>query len=814
MNMPMICRDTRHAVRVLLASPAFTTTAVLTLALAIGANAAVFSIVDGVLLRPLPYRDPDRLALVVRTYRGSGVSGEGLAQNGRTWETIRDHARGFRPAVFSTWISGANIVANGTPSYVRQQRVGAGFFEVLGVSPVVGRGWSAEEDRPGGPAVVVLAHGLWRRLFDGDPSVVGRTIDLRGEPHTVIGVMPPEFQSGVRAELWTPLRPTTTGEGEGENYMLVVRLDRSTSWPEASEEAARLGREALPRRSDGIEASLSLMPLQRALAQEVRRPLLVLWAAVGVVLLIACVNLAGLQVARTSGRAREIATRLALGSGRGAVIRQLLVESLVIAVAGGLVGVVAGTLALDGLRRLAQDAFDLWQPVALDGRVIAVIALASIVAGVLFGIVPAVQATRLDVQAALVEGGARAVAGRASRWPRRLLVMAQVALGVVLLVAAGLLVRTFAHLHGLDPGFDHEHVITASVSLQDARYRSAERVTRLFDEGLARLGGVPGVESAAVSLGLPYERLLNLGFRRLDGPGASDRGSITNLTYVSPGYFRALRIPLRRGRSFTAADTAAAPGVAIVNDAFAQAYYKEEDPLGRRIGIAGREREIVGLAGDVLVSPGWGNHGPLAAMPLVYVPASQLSDAFFTLVHGWFPAAFIVRTSGPVEGLATSLRRAMDGVDPLLPFANVRTIADVENAALARQRFLMGIILALGGLAVVLAAIGIHGIIATSVTERTRELGIRMALGATIGQAMRSVALPGLVLALAGVGIGVALAAALVRLLRALLWGVSAIDPLTFAGASLLLVLVALVASVLPALRILRLDPAATLRHD
>jgi predicted permease len=814
MNIEMIWRDARHAVRVLLTSPAFTSTAVLTLALAIGANAAVFSIIDGVLLRPLPYRDPDGLALVVRTYRGSGVSGEGLAQNGRTWETIRDHAARVRPAVFSTWISGANVVANGTPSYVQQQRVGAGFFEVLGVTPLIGRGWTHEEDRPGGPALVVLEHGLWRRLFNGDPTVVGRTIDLRGEPHTVIGVMPPEFQSGVRAELWTPLRPTTTGEGEGENYMLVVRLDPGTSWPAASEEIARLGREALARRSDGIEVSLSLVPLQQGLAQEVRRPLLILWAAVGVVLLIACVNLAGLQVARTTGRAREIATRLALGSGRSALVRQLLVESLVIAGAGGLLGLLAGTLALDGLRRLAQNAFELWQPVALDGRAVAVTALASVAAGVLFGIVPALQATRLDVQAALVEGGARSVAGRASRWPRRLLVMAQVALGVVLLVAAGLLVRTFAHLHGLDAGFDHENVITASVSLQDARYTSAERVNRLFDDSLARIGRIPGVESAAVSLGLPYERLLNLGFRRLDGRGAAERGSITNLTYASPDYFRALRIPLGRGRAFTAADTGTAPGVAIVNDAFAQAYFKEEDPVGRRIVVAGREREIVGLAGDVLVSPGWGNHGPLAAMPLVYVPATQLNDAFFTLVHGWFPAAFIVRTNGPVEGLATGLRRAMDGVDPLLPFASVRTIADVENAALARQRFLMGLILALGGLAVVLAAIGIHGLIATSVTERTRELGIRMALGATVGQAMRSVAVPGLVLALAGVGLGIALAAALVRLIRSLLWGVSAADPLAFAGASLLLVIVALVASVLPALRILRLDPAATLRHD
>jgi predicted permease len=810
-------RDARYALRVLRKTPLFTIAAVVTLALAIAINTAMFSVVDAVLLKPLPYPDAGRLALVVKVDRSEGALYEGTSVDGATWQMIRDHATAVDPAVSSMWPTGINLVAGGRATYVQRQRVGAGFFRVLGVHPFIGREFNADEDRAGGPAAAVLSHGLWRAMFNGDPAVVGRTLMLRGEASTVVGVMPEGFQSGLRADLWTPLRASTTGEGEGDNYAIIARVRAGTEWARADAEMRQIGVEILRQRPLTTVASrqYSLQPLQRGLTAPLRGPLLLLWAAVGVVLLIACVNLAGLMLARASGRTREIATRMALGSGRPAVIRQMLVESLVLALAGGAAGVALGAVALEALKALAANAFDIWQPVSLDFRAAAAAGALSIVACAVFGIAPALHATRLDVQRALIEAGARTVAGSSRRWPRRVLVVAQIALGVVLLVGAGLLMRTFSHLRHLAPGFEATGVVTASVSLDDARYRTANGVSQMFDATLARIRRAPGVEAAGVSLGLPYQRILNLGFRHMDGPqAAAPRGRITSATYVAGDFFQALRIPVRAGRQFDSRDRVDSQGVVIVNEAFAREYFAGEDPVGRRIAFAGREREIVGMVGDVQVRPGWGENGPIAAMPLAYVPLAQASDGLVRLVHGWFSPALIVRATGSSEPTVAALRRALDAADPLLPFAAVRTMQDVQEASLAPQRFLMVLLASLASAAVLLAAVGIHGLIATTVVERTREMGIRLALGATLPQAMRSLALPGVFLALVGTAIGAVAATGFVRLLRHFLWGVSASDPMTFAAVAGLLLAVASLASVLPALRILRLDPATTLRQE
>jgi predicted permease len=810
-------RDARFAVRVLRKAPVFTIAASLTLALAIAVNAAMFSVVDGVLLKPLPYPDADRLALVTVISRGEGESDENTSVDGATWQMIRDHASTIDRAVCSMWPTGANVVAGGTATYVQRQRVGSGFFGVLGVRPFIGREFNADEDRAGGPAATVLSHGLWRAMFNGDPGVVGRTLMLRGEASTVVGVMPEGFQTGVRADLWTPLRASTTGEGEGENYAVVARVRAGTEWTRADAEMRQIGAEILRRRPlpAGFSRWFSLQPLQRGLTAPLRRPLLLLWAAVGVVMLIASVNLAGLMLARASVRTREIATRMALGSGRAAVIRQMLVESLVLALAGGAAGVALGVAALEALKSLAANAFEIWQPVSLDLRAAAAAGGLSIVASAVFGIAPALHATRLDMHTALMQAGARTVAGSSRRWPRRVLVVAQVALGVVLLVGAGLLVRTFSHLRHLAPGFDATGVITASVSLDDARYRTASRVAQMFDATLAGIRESPGVEAAGVSLGLPYQRILNLGFRHLDGPqAAAPRGRMTNATYVAGDVFQALRIPLRAGRLFDHRDRADSQGVVIVNEAFAREYFDGGNPVGRRIAFAGRERDIIGVVGNVQVRPGWGDNGPIAAMPLAYVPLVQAPDGLVRLVHGWFSPAIIVRAARSNASTVSALRRALDAADPLLPFADVRSMREVQQASLAQQRFLMVLLAALATAAVLLAAVGIHGLIATTVTERTREMGIRLALGATLAQAARSLALPGVFLALIGIGIGAVAAVGFGRLLRHFLWGVSANDPLTFAVVSGLLLCVASLASVVPALRIVRLDPAKTLNTN
>ena len=811
-----LARDTRFALRVLRKSPGFTATAILTLAMAIAINTAVFTVVDGVLLKPLPFPEPDRLFLMAATVEAAGERDTRTAQHGTAWVTVRDHAATVDAAVFSTWVSGVNVVAGDRAIHADQQRVGSGFFGVLGVQPVHGREFSADEDRKGGPAAVMLSDEFWRSSLGGDPAVVGRAIILRGEPQTVVGIMPPRVPSGVRADLWTPLRAGTDGEGGGENFRIVLRLKDGLSRAAVDAEMHRLGPEInrLHTLAEGTSVSYGTEPLQQGLTDTLRRPLLLLWAAVGIVLLIACVNLAGLMLARGARRGREIATRMALGSGRAAIVRQLVVESVVLAIAGTGLGLLLGVLLLDGLTFLAENALELWQPVALGGRTAAAAGLAALFATVVFGLVPALQSTRISAQQGLAPAGTRTVAGTASTAPRRLMVVTQVALGVVLLVGAGLLVRTFTHLRGLHPGFEGHGVYAASVSLQDARYQTAPQVMRLADGVHDRLREASGVESAAVSLGLPYERLLNLGFRHLDGAEAAGDARITSAAYVAGDYFGTLRIPVHAGRTFDRRDTASSPGVAIVNETVVREYFSGVNPVGRRIALAGMEREIIAVVGDVQLRPGFGDRGPLAPMPLAYIPLAQTNDAMLRLVHGWFSTSFIVRSAGPLETVAPTLRQAADGVDPLLPFAEVRSMAEVQMQAVALPRLLMALLLVLAGAAVLLTAVGIHGVIAASVTERTREMGIRLALGATAGRAVRTIAAPGVGMAAVGIAAGLLGARAAVTYLRGFVWGISPTDAMTFLAVGALLLAVAAIASVLPALRILRLDPATTLRAE
>ena len=810
-----IVRDFRYAVRVLRKSPAFTLTALATLALCIGANTAIFSVVDAVLLRPLPYPHPERLAAVSRFWQEKSASGDNTPQTGRTWEAVRDGATCLDAAAFNYGSNGVNFVAGGHVEYVKQQRVSAAFFRVLGIAPLVGREFSPAEDRPGGPPVTVLSYPLWKRDFAADPSIIGQAVKLRGEPYTIIGVMPEGFQSSEPADLWTPLRPTRDGEGAGSNYHVVARLRPDVTWAQADAQIAAIGVPILREQGTLDAVRLRLLPFQRGLTEDVRSPLMVLWAAVGLVLLIGCVNIAGLLLARAAGRTRELATRLALGSGRGALIRQLLAESLLLGVCGGAAGAALGWLGVKGLQYLAQDSLNVWQTVELNWRVLAAVASASLLAGLLFGLYPALVASRLEIRAALSEAG-RGVAGARNPWPRRLLVAGEVALGVVLLVGAGLLIRTFAYLEGLNPGFDARNVISAQLSLQDARYATNERVNRLFEQSLARMRELPGVESAAVVLSLPYERALNGGFKRLDGPHADTNWQIANMFYNTPDFFRVLRIPLLQGRAFAATDSHSAAAVAIVSESFVKMYMKGDEPIGRHVDLgAGERREIVGVVGDIQQKSGWGeDRGPLAPMPAIYFPATQVDDKGLQLVHTWFSPSWIVRTSGPPEGVIAGMQCALQSVDAQLPFAGFHSMEDVRHRALSRERFQASLLGALAALALLLSAVGIYGLIANSVAERTRELGVRLALGATVAQAMRAVALPGVLLAAAGVAAGSVLAGFASRMLRHLVWGVQPGDPMTFAAVSLGLLGVAAAASLLPALRVARLNPATTLRQE
>ena len=540
--------DVRFGLRQLTKSPGFTVTVIATLGLCIGANTAIYSLVDAVLLRAVPYPQAERMGVVGTAWQSSGRSGVEDSQTGRQFFGVREGAPGLVVAA-SAGVGGANFSGPGQVEFINQERVSTNFFQVLGVPPQMGREFNEAEDRTGGPAVAILSFGFWQRAFHADPAVLGKPINLRGEPFTVVGVMPRGLRTQAPVDIWTPLRPSTKGEGGGSNYQVIARLRPDTSWSQANQQLRQLSA-ALAEGSDvprGVHFQEVLLPFQSSMAGELRTELLLTWGAVLLVLLIGCVNVAGLLLARAAERRREIATRVALGGSRAAVIRQLLVESVLLALAGGLCGIALGGLALDGLKALGAQNMELWHPIALDLRVLAAMLGITLATSIVFGLAPAISASSVDLRSVLVEGG-RGQAGSRRSWARSALVVAEIALSLVLLVGAGLLVRSLAYLNGLKPGFDTHGLLTAQTSLQDARYQTSEQVSRFFREGLERIRPIPGVQSAAAALTLPFERPLNMGVRVLD---TADRRRIgTELVYVTPGYFETLRIPILTGREF------------------------------------------------------------------------------------------------------------------------------------------------------------------------------------------------------------------------------------------------------------------------
>ncbi len=811
-----IWNNLRYAVRQLRRSPAFAITVILTLGLCIGANTAIYTLVDTLFFRPLPYPEPDRLVMVTSFFQKGGASDTETSQTGTQWELVRDHATLLDSAVYSG-TSGVNLYAAGQVEYVQQERVSANYFHVLGIEPLIGREFARQEDVPGGPPLTVLSYGLWQRIFHGDRSIIGRTIDLRGAPYTVLGIMPRGFRSDQPADLWTPLHPSRTGEGEGTNYGIIGRLKPGATFAAASGQLNAIMQPVFKERHlpPGVSLEERAIPLQVGLTTDIRSNVELMWGAVGLVLLIGCVNIAGILLARSATRSREIATRMAIGAGRGRVVGQLLAEAVLLAIGGGLLGLLIGEFALQGLTHLNPTEFDIWGPVHLDARVMVIIFAIALGTSILFGLFPAFEATSVDLRSALSEGG-RGASGSRRQWKRQVLVFAEVALGVVLVAGAGLLIRTFASLTNRDPGFNPNHVIAASLSLQDARYNTSAAGVRLFRESLDRIRQIPGVESAAVALSLPYQRPLNDGITRITGHDLTGKAQIINFTYVTPGFFETLEIPLLRGRVFTNADKATSEKVAVVSQAFVRYYLpKAPDTLGTHLQIEGSDYQIVGVVADTQEQNGWGGgFGPINAFRDVYVPAAQFPDGLFTMANTWFSPSWIVRTHGNVPGLPEAMRRALQTIDPRLPFSAFHSMSEVRAASLAQQRYWAALFSALAGLALGLAALGLYGLIAQSVTLRTREMGIRMALGATVENVVRAAAAPGITLALLGIGAGLVLALFAARLLKSLIWGITPTDPFTFIVVAAILIAVAAASSIIPALRLTRLDPAVTLRDE
>jgi len=805
-------RNVRFALRLLRRSPGFAATIILTLGLCIGANTAIFSVVDAVLFRPLPYPEPERLGTVVLQLSRGSETQTGQAQDGWAWEALKQ-AQSFDLVAASGGFVGVNLGLDHRATYVQQQRVSAGYFRVLGMPLAAGREFTDEEDRPGGAPVVILSHGLLRRMFHGDHGLIGRPILLRGEPHVVVGVAGESFRTMRAADLWTPLRPSTRGEGGGQNYTLIARLKATATWPQAQGETQILGVPALQQLKIPLDVSarMNILPLQQIESRGLRDRLMIVWAAVGVVLLIGCVNIAALMLARGMRRGRELSTRVALGGGTGSLIRQLFAETVLLGLLGGAAGLAIGYVVIQGFQMVAEQ-FGVWQELRLDSRVLMSTVCLSLLTGIVFGLAPAFQATRVDVRTALASGGSRGVAGGRSHWLRRALVVTEVALGLVLVIAAGLLLRTLWRLQTLSPGFDGSNVLAASVSLQDARYGSAARVNLLYRRTLEQLRTTQGVEAAAIGLHVPFERWLQA---MADIPG--NPGGMVAMNYVTPGYFQVLRIPLREGREIDERDTERSVAVAVVNEAFMRQRLNGQPALGSRVRIRmdGVEREVVGVVGNVRQRPGFaGASGPLDYVPAVYVPVTQLPDQNFQLAHTWFSPKWIVRGNGSGQDVTQPIQRAVESVDPLLPIASFRTLDGERNRALGSQRTNAMFLGSLAVLALALAAVGVYGLVANSVVERTRELGIRMTLGATIQQVIWAAVKPGLILSAIGVVIGSGLAVSTSHILKSALYGVKPVDTATFASVAALILLVSALASLIPALRLVHLNPARTLREE
>ena len=771
--------------------------------------------VNALLLRPLPYSEPERLASLMRNYTLPGTFDTEDGQNGEAWELVRDNVPAVQAAVYSYDASGVNLQTETTAHYVHQQRVSAGYFEVLGIHPIVGRTFSLEEDRPHGPKAVILSFETWKSLFFSDRSMVGKSILLKGEPYVVIGVLPANTHTTAPADLWTPLQPVTSDEGEGENYHVVMRLKNGSSWAEANAQLANLHPSSFLRfvkeNSTG-SAWLSARPLQQDLASTARTPATILMLAVAFILLIACANLTGLMLVRVMRRSGELATRLALGATKASIFRQLMMEPALLAFGGGLLGLGLAATTINLFARFIPPDMLPIGGLGIDNSVMVFALLATLATTILIGILPALEVRRADIRPSLAAAASRAGTRGGHSRIRQTLIAGEVMLTVVLLACAGLLVRTLVHLQTLPPGFDAENVMAAQASLDDARYHSAESFQRLLQQSIAGMKQIPGVESAAVGLNLPFERGLNDGFYLADG-SEDKAGHMASSAYVTPEYFHVLRIPLLAGRTFSDNDTSSSQRVTIVNESFARKFMGKTDVVGRHIRSGNDSMLIVGVVGDVTKKPGLIS-APLSTEVTYYIPAAQVDQRFLSLLHTWFQPSWIVRTQGPIAGLTESMQKAMAEVDPALPIASFHGLSDLQALALRQQRFQVFLLGTLAALALVLSLVGVYGLVSNMVVQRTREIGIRMALGSSVRQAMIEIGSSGVGAVGTGMAAGLALAAVAVRIIKSQLYGVQIYDPLTFVAVLLLLILAAAAATFLPTRRIAHIDPASTLRAE
>jgi predicted permease len=816
-----LLQDLRQSFRSFRLSPGFTFAAIAALALGIGANTAIFSVVNAVLLKPVPFPDPDRFVYVMSTSpqgSGQGASPAKFAHFRKQTDVLQD-VSAFRIGI-------VNYTGGGTPEQLRNGQVSADYFRLAGIPISQGRTFTREEDLPNGPHVVVLSQGLWKRRFGSDPAVLGRTMQLSGDPYVIIGVL--NESPNVRVlepnpEVWTPFQLDPNTADQGHFFTTLARLKPGVTVEQATarmkvaaEEFNRRFPNALqPGQSFGVER------FQDVIVRGVRSSLVTLVVAVTFVLLIACANVANLLLVRATGRKREMAMRAALGAGRGRILRQLLTESVMLSLAGGVLGLALGLVGIRALLSINTAGLPLvglnGSAVGVDWRVVLYTLLVSIGTGVLFGLIPALHASRQDLVANMKESAGRSGTGFRQNKARSVLVVGEIALALILLVGSALLIRTTLALRAVDPGFNPNNVLTMRMSLSGTRFMKSETVNLLFREGLDRLRALPGVESASATCCIPLEGGYGLPFtvvgRPLDKSPFHGGGGWQP---ISAGYFDVFTIAVKRGRTFTDRDDGSAPPVVIINERMAKQFWQDKDPVHERIRIGAgvmRElanepaREIVGVVADL--RDGGLNNDP---GPRMYVPNGQVTDELNALNLRISPVAWIVRTRVEPYSLSNPIQEQLRQVTGL-PVSDVRSMNDVVSRSISRQRFNMTLMTVFGCAALLLAAIGIYGLMAYSVAQRTQEIGIRLALGADGPGVRNMVVLQGIRLAVIGVAIGLASAFGLARLVASLLFGVKAWDPAVFVSVPIVLAVVALIAVWVPAMRASRVDPVIALRE-
>ncbi|HKQ07298.1 MAG TPA: ABC transporter permease [Blastocatellia bacterium] len=812
--MQKFWQDLRFGARMLAKKPGLTFVAVLTLALGIGANTAIFSVVNAVLLRPLPYVQPDRLVYAFRV-QPPIVRGPISRPDYLEWQSQNQSFQNIAAYTYATF----NLTGVDQAERLRGALVSEDFFTLFGTKAAQGRFLLPSDNQAGGTRVTVISYGLWQRRFGGDPQVVGNTVSLNGDTYTVVGVAPPEFNFPARIDAWMPAKLNESQQGRGSNYLLVIgRLKDGITVEQAQAQFNQVAA-ALAEQYPANDANLTVQvsPLLEEQVRFIRPILWIMLGAVGFVLLIACANVANLLLARAMARQKEIAIRTAMGASRWQIVRQLLTESMLLAIVGGGLGVLLAVWAIDLLVAFAPANIPRVREVGVDGAVLGFTLVVALVTGILFGLAPAVQVSKSDLNETLKEGGRSAAAsGPRQALLRRGLVVFEIASSLVLLICAGLLIVSIQRLTKVDPGFDPRPLLTADVSFPrlatspndkpaDAQTKQLQASVNFLTQVQQRISRLPGVEAIGAINDLPItgRSSVNGGFS-IAGQPPWDPGKapVAEFRTVTPDYFRAIGVRLIKGRTFNESDKLDSPAVVLINETMAKQYFADDEPIGKQItALTGQPSQVVGVVSDARQ---WGLELPAAAE--IYFPYAQVAISS--------EASLVVRATGDPATLSDAVRTAVREVNADAPVLRLKTMSEVLELATAQQRFTMALMAVFAGIALVMAVIGLYGVMSYSVTQRTHEIGIRMALGASRRDVMRLVVGQGLALALFGVGTGLVAAFAVTRLLATLLFGVSATDPLTFAVIALILLGVALGACFVPARRATRVDPMVALRYE